>query len=105
MEPLPTWKCTCDHLLDSPFLCNIYVVNFFLTYLSVYAVNFFLTYLSFAFVRFDRGDRMVEEGSAQHANSISECIYGVSTQYAYTHMGYMEEEYLGCLRSIRMDME
>jgi hypothetical protein len=30
---------------------------------------------------------MVEEGSAQHANSISECIYGVSTQYAYTHMG------------------
>jgi hypothetical protein len=29
--------------------------------------------------------------SAQHANSISECVYGVSTQYAYTHMGYMEE--------------
>jgi hypothetical protein len=34
---------------------------------------------------------MVEEGSAQYANSISECVYGVSTQYAYTHMGYMEE--------------
>jgi hypothetical protein len=34
---------------------------------------------------------MVEEGSAQHANSISECVYGVSTQYAYTHMRYMEE--------------
>jgi hypothetical protein len=48
---------------------------------------------------------MLEEGSALHANSISECVYGVSTQYAYTHMGYMEEEYLGCLRSIRMDME
>jgi hypothetical protein len=28
---------------------------------------------------------------AQHANSISECVFGVSTQYAYTHMGYMEE--------------
>jgi hypothetical protein len=37
------------------------------------------------------GDRMLEEGSAQHANSVSECVYGVSTQYAYTHMGYMEE--------------
>ncbi len=22
MEPLPTWKCTCDHLLDSPFLAS-----------------------------------------------------------------------------------
>ncbi len=66
---------------------------------------FFEHTLSFAFVRFDRGDRMLEEGSALHANSISECVHGVSTQYAYTHMGYMEEEYLGCLRSIRMDME
>jgi hypothetical protein len=34
---------------------------------------------------------MLEEDSAQHANSISECVYCVSTQDAYTHMGYMEE--------------
>ena len=43
--------------------------------------------------------------NAQHANSISECVYGVSMQYAYTHMGYMEEYYLVYLRSTRMDME
>jgi hypothetical protein len=26
-----------------------------------------------------------------YANNISECVYGVSTQYVYTHMGYMEK--------------
>ncbi len=45
---------------------------------------------SLSFVSIE-GDRMLEEGSALHANSISECVYGVSTQCAYTHMGYMEE--------------
>jgi hypothetical protein len=57
----------------------------------------FFTYtLSFAFVRFETiesegGDQMLEEGSALHANSISECVDGVSTQCEYTHMGCMEE--------------
>jgi hypothetical protein len=44
-------------------------------------------------------DRMLEEGSAQHANSISECIYGVSTQYAYTHMGV---QHANSIRSMRI---
>ena len=59
---------------------------------------FFEHTLSFAFVRFDRGDRMVEEGSAQHANSIPECIYGVSTQYAYTHMGVQDANSIRSMR-------
>jgi hypothetical protein len=42
---------------------------------------------------------MVEEGSAQHANSISECIYSVSTQYAYTHMGV---HHANSIRSMRI---
>ena len=36
---------------------------------------------------------------------MSECIYGVSAQYAYTQLGYVEDQYLVCLRGIRIDME
>ena len=44
------------------------------------------------------------EGSAQHANSISECIYGVSTQYAYTHMGVKHaNSILECVYGVSTD--
>jgi len=46
-------------------------------------------------------DSRAEGGSAQHANSISECIYGVSTQYAYTHVGVQDAN---SIRSMRINI-